>query len=78
MAPILEEMEGRIRWELAVDIELPSCVDDLHLGIYDWKNQGTRIGEAEVDENRADELMERANRVLKGVAEERGLPLEDS
>ena len=45
MAPILEEMEMRIKWELGVDIDLPSYVDDIHLGIYDWKKRGTRIEE---------------------------------
>ena len=35
MVHILEEMERRIRWEVGVDIELPSYVDDIYLGIYD-------------------------------------------
>ena len=78
MAPILEEMEKRIKWELGVDIDLPSYVDDIHLGIYDWKNRGTRMEETGEDDNDAEELMDRGNRVLKEVAEERGLPLEES
>ena len=78
MAPILEEMAKRIKWELGVDIDLPSYVDDIHLGIYDWKNRGKRVEEMGEDNNAAEELIERANRVLKEVVEERGLPLEES
>ena len=32
MAPIPEEMERRLREEVGVEIELPSYVDDIHLG----------------------------------------------
>ena len=71
-------MEKRIKWELRVDINLPSYVDDIHLGIYDWKNRGKRVEEMGEDNNAAEELIERANRVLKEVVEERGLPLEES
>lgn len=78
MAPILEEMERRIRWELGVAIELPSQVNDIHLGIYDWKNQGARIEDTEEAANRGEELIERANKVLREVAEEMGLPLEET
>ena len=78
MAPILKEMEKRIKWELGVDIDLPSYVDDIHLGIYDWKHRGPRMEETGEDDNAAEELMDRANRVLKEVAEERGLSLEES
>ena len=78
MALIIEEMEKRIKWELRVDINLPSYVDNIHLGIYDWKNRGKRVEEMGEDNNAAEELIERANRVLKEVVEERGLPLEES
>ena len=54
MAPILEEMEKRIKWELGVDINLPSYVDDIHVGIYDWKKRGTRIEEMEAEDNGAE------------------------
>lgn len=78
MAPILKGMESRVKCEVGVDIELPLYVDDIYLGIYDWKYQATRVGEQEEDDNMAEELMERANRALKEVAEERGLPLEEA
>ena len=78
MAPILEEMEKRIKWKLGVDIDLPSYVNDLHLGIYDGKNRGTRIEEMEEEDNGAEQLIDRANKVLKEVVEERGLPLEET
>ena len=63
-------MEKRIKWELGVDINLPSYVYDIHLEIYDWKEKGTRIEESEGDDNGAEELIERTNKVLKEVAEE--------
>ena len=43
IAPILEEMVRRIRWEVGVDIELPSYVDDIHLGTYNHGRRGAGI-----------------------------------
>lgn len=71
-------MESRVKCEVEVDIELPSYVDDIYLGIDNWKYQATRVGEEEEDDNMAEELIERANRALKEVAEERGLLLEEA
>ena len=53
-------------------------MDDIHLGIYDCRNRGTRIEEMEEEDNGAEELIDRVNKVLKEVAEERGLPLEET
>ena len=61
MAPIHKEMKKRIKWELGVDIDLPSYVDDIPLGIYDWKNRGTRIEEMEEEDNGAEQLIDTAN-----------------
>ena len=72
MAPILEEMKKRIKWELGAAIDLPSYMNHIHLGIYDWKNRGRRIEETEGDDNGAEESIERANRVLKELVDERG------
>ena len=76
MAPILEEMERRVREEVGVEIELPSYVDDIHLGIYDTHKRGARIHHAQVDGEGVRELLTRADKVVKEVAAERGLPLE--
>lgn len=78
MAPILEEMERRIREEVRVDIELPSYVDDIHPEIYDHKRRGAGIQHLDEDGEAIGALMGRANQVLKEVALEKGLPLEDS
>src|SRR4029077_3195003 len=75
MAPILEEMERRVREVTGVDIKLPSYVDDIHLGIYDWSGRGR---EEEGLEGHEEDLLARASTVVKEVAEEFGLPLEDS
>ena len=76
MAPILEEMERRVREEVGVEIELPSYVDDIHLGIYDTYRRGARIHDAQADGEGVRELLTRAEKVVKEVATERGLPLE--
>ena len=78
MAPILEKMDGRIRWEVGVDIELASYVDDIHLGIYDYGRRGTGIQDLDAEREAIRELLAREDRVLKEVALERDLPLEDS
>ena len=78
MAPILEEMERRIRWEVGVDIELPSYVDDIHPGIYDYGRRGAGIQDLDGKGEAIGELLARADRVLKEGALEKGLPLEDS
>ena len=78
MAPILEEMERRIRWEVGVDIELPSYVDDILLGIYDHGRRGAGIRDLDGKGEAIGELLARADQVLKEVALEKGLPLEDS
>ena len=77
MAPILEEMERRVCQVTGTDIELPLYVDDIHLGIYDWsgKAAGTRddgVGHSE------EELLMRVSTAVKEVADEFGLPLEES
>ena len=76
MAPILEEMERRVREEVGVEIELPSYVDDIHLGIYDLERRGARAHDAQEEGEGVRELLERADKVVKEVAEERGLHLE--
>ena len=68
MAPILEEMERRIRWEVGVDIKLPSYVDDIHLGIYDHGRRGAGIQDLDNEGEAIGELIARADRVLKKVA----------
>ena len=59
-----------------MEIELPSYVDDIHLGIYDTHRSGARIHDAQVDREGVRELLIRADKVVKEVAAERGLPLE--
>ena len=76
MAPILEEIERRVREEVGVEIELPSYVDDIHLWIYDVGRRGARAHDAQEEGEGVRELLARADRVIKEVAEERGLPLE--
>ena len=78
MASILEEIGRRIRWEVGVDIELPSYVDDIHLGIYDHGRRGAGIQDLDGKGEAIGELLARADRVLKEVALKKGLPLEDS
>ena len=76
MTPILEEMKRHVREEVGVEIELPSYVDDIHLGIYNTYRRGVRIYDAQVDGEGVRELLVRADKVVKEVAAERGLPLE--
>ena len=59
------------------DIELPSYVDDIHLGIYDWtgKAAGTRDDGLYHNE---EELLTRDCTIITEVAAEFELPLEDS
>ena len=78
IATILEEMERLIRWEVGVDIELPLYVDDIHLGIYDYGRRGAGIQDLDEAGEAIGELLGRADRVLKEVAVEKGLLLEDS
>ena len=63
---------------MRVDIELPSYVDDIHPEIYDHKRRGAGNQHLDEDGEAIVELMGRANRVLKEVALEKGLPSEDS
>ena len=76
MAPSLEEMERCVREEVGVKIELPSYVDDIYLGIYDTNRRGARIHKAQEDGEGVRDLLARADRVIKEVAAEKGLPLE--
>ena len=76
IAPILEEIERRVREEVGVEIELPSYVDDIHLGIYDTYRRGASIHDMQAEGEGVRELLTRANKVVKEVAVERGLPLE--
>ena len=72
MAPILEEMERRVKEEVGrVDVRFPSYVDDLHCGLYD-----NRVaGEEEVKRERVQDLVARVQRVVAKVAAEQRLPL---
>ena len=72
MAPILEEMERRVKVEVGrVKVYFPSYVDDLHCGLYDSRRPGDRIDQRE----RIQDLVVRAPRVVNEVAGEHGLPL---
>ena len=75
IAPILTEMERRIREEVqGVGVEFPSYVDDLHCGLYDERASCRRLEEVERRKGMRD-LVDRVSVVLKEVAVERGLPL---
>ena len=75
LAPILVEMEQRIREEVSgVGVEFPSYVDDLHCGLYDERASCRKLEEVERREGMED-LVNRVSVVLKKVAAERGLPL---
>ena len=65
MAPILEEMEGRLSRELRLEVEVPSYVDDMLVCITDPK--GRRNIRA---------ALEKADTIMNGVAERWRLPLE--
>ena len=72
MAPILEEMERRVREEVGrVDVQFPSYVDDLHCGLYDRRV----AGEEEAKRERMQGLVARVQRVVAEVAAEQRLPL---
>ena len=72
MAPILEEMERRVKEEVGrVEVPFPSYVDDLHCGLYD--RRGT--GEEQVKYERMQDLIARVQRVVAEVAAEQRLPL---
>ena len=75
MAPILAEMEWRIKEEVpGVSVEFPSYVDDLHCGLYDGGRMTRELGTIDRRE-RMEELLDRVSVVLKEVAAEHGLPL---
>ena len=72
MAPIVEEMERRVKEEGGrVDVQFLSYVDDLHRGLYDRRV----AGEEEAKRERMQDLVARVQRVVNEVAAERELPL---
>ena len=72
MAPILEEMERRVKEEVGrVDVQFPSYVDDLRCRLYDRRGTG---GE-EVKREKMQDLVARVQRVVTEVAAEHWLPL---
>ena len=72
MAPILEEMERRVKEEVGrVEVHFPSYVDDLHCGLYDMRG----AEEEEVKRERMQDLVARVLRVVAEVAAEKELPL---
>ena len=72
MAPILEEMERRLKEEVGmVEVQFPSYVDDLHCGLYDMRG----AEEEEVIRERMQDLVARVQRVVAEVAAEQELPL---
>ena len=72
MAPILEEMERRVKEEVGrVEVQFPSYVDDLHCSLYD-----RRVArEEEAGRERMQNLVARVQRVVTEVAVEQRLPL---
>ena len=78
MAPILEEIKQCIRWKVGVDIKLPSYVDNIYLGLYDYGRRGAGIQDLNIEGEAIGELLARTDQVLKEVALERGLPPEES
>ena len=72
MAPILEEMEGRMKEEVGKgDVQFPSYVDNLHCGLYDWRG----AEEEEVKHERMQDLVARVQWVVAEVATEQMLPV---
>jgi len=72
MAPIITKMEEALknRWP-TFDLELPSYVDDLHLGASIWERimaRGIKM----------DEVLDEADKIVNRIAAENHLPLEDS
>ena len=65
MAPILEEMERRVKEEVGrVEVQFPSYVDDLHCGLYDMRG----AEEEEAKRERMQDLVIRVQRVVGEVA----------
>ena len=53
MAPILEEMERRVKEEVGrIHVQFPSYVDDLHCGLYDKR----AVGKEEANRGRMQDL----------------------
>ena len=72
MAPVLEEMERRVKEEVGrVDVQFPSYVDDLHCRLYDRRVAREEEGKRE----RMQDLVTRVQRVVTEVAAEQRLPL---
>ena len=72
MAPILEEMERRVKEQVGrVEVQFPSYVDDLHCGLYDRRG----AGEEEVKYEGMQDLIARVQRVVAEVVAEQRLPL---
>ena len=72
MAPILEEMERRVKEEVGrVEVQVPSYVHNLNYGLYDMR--GTE--KEEVKHERMQDLVARVQRVVTEVAAEQVLPL---
>jgi len=72
MAPIITKMEEALknRWP-TFDLELPSYVVDLHLGVSIWERimaRGIKM----------DEVLDEADKIVNRIAAESHLPLEDS
>jgi len=72
MAPITTKIEEALknRWP-TFDLELPSYVDNLHLGVSIWDRimaQGIKM----------DEVLDEADKIVNRIAAEHNLPLEDS
>jgi len=72
MAPIITKMEEALRkhWP-TFDLELPSYVEDLHLGVSIWE----RIGAWGI---LMEDLLVEADKIVNRIAAENHLPLEDS
>ena len=72
MAPILEEMERRVKEELGrVEGQFLSYVDNLHCGLYDMRG----AEEEEAKRERMQDLVTRVQRVVAEVVAEQELPL---
>jgi len=72
MAPIITKMEKTLKakWP-SFDLELPSYVDDLHLGVSIWdkiKARGINM----------EGILDEADKIVNRIAAENHLPLEDS
>ena len=70
MAPILDEMERRVKEEVGrVEVQFPSYVDDLHCGLYDRWGPGEEV----VKRERIQDLIARVQRVVAEVVQEYGI-----